>query len=248
MTQGSITINDLGPALEKCRADIAAFKRNRLITEAAMSGIIPCKATPEQFRAMLLRARDPLQERVAAEQLRDFMRMLLKREPTAEELRSGPPTLEELRVRLSEEGLHPPAGAADDGMGIYWLIPVVAAVGGAFGLSSVFSYLSGREAGLHRDLNIVTSTAGEARGWWNTAKAWALPAGLMVGVGGLLYFWASRKYDLKKAKAGQPKITVRPPRAELPPKSEMKQNAEDEDEGGEAEDAGVEIAAEEAGE
>jgi hypothetical protein len=219
----TLTINDVGPALERCRQDIANFKRSRLITEAAMNGILPCKATPEQFRDILLRSRDPLQERVAAEQHRAFLQMLYKREPTAEELRAGPPTFEELKEKLVEEGL---MTNADDSMGIPPLVlPIAAVVGGAFGLSSLFSYLAGRESGGHREAGVVGSVAREARDWKATAKAWALPVGLAAGVSVLGYFWLSRKYAERAAKAGAPRITVKSgePKA-LPPKSEMRQN------------------------
>jgi hypothetical protein len=232
MTEGAVTLQDVGPALERCRKDIAEFKRLRLITEAAMNGIIPCKATPEQLAALVQRYRDPLKERMAAEQHRDFLRMLYKREPTAEELRAGPPTLLALQTRLVEEGIAP--GTSEDAMGLIPLLPLVAVVGGAFGLSNLFSFMAGGERTAHREAGIAESAAGTARNWWDTAKTWALPGALAVGVGGLLYFWVSRKYDLKKARASRAQVTVQAPEPKaLPePKAEMKSNyaAEDEDE------------------
>lgn len=240
----TITSNDVGPALERCRQDIANFKRMRLVTEAAMNGILPCKATPEQMREILLRARDPLQERVAAEQHREFLKMLYKREPTPDELRSGPPTFEELKAKLLAEGLMP---AGDDSMGLPPLVlPIAAVVGGAFGLSSLFSYLAGRESGAHREAGVVSAVTREVRDWKATAKAWALPGVLVLGTGGLLWFYLSKKYAERTARAGAPRITVKTGGAPaLPAKSEMRKNAseepeedeepEEEDEGGEPE-------------
>lgn len=177
---------------------------------------------------IMLRWRDPLQERVAATQMRDFFKMLYKREPTAEELKAGPPSLLELRSKLLEEGLTPDP---DDSMGLPPLLPIAAVVGGAFGLSSLFSYLAGRESGAHREAGITAAMAREVRDWKATARAWAVPAGLALLVGGAAVFWLNKRYSIKAAKAGAPRITVRTgePKA-LPAKSEMRQNPEDEDE------------------
>lgn len=224
MTNGTVTTNDVGPALDRCRKDIAEFKRLRLVTEAAMHGIVPCKVKPEQLAAIIQRARDPLKERMAAEQHREFLRMLYKREPTAEELRAGPPTLPELEAKLHEEGVVSNSG--DDAMGIWWVLPAAAVVGGAWGLSNLFSYLTGQEARVHGDSGIIVNTAREMTQWSRAIRTWALPVGLLGVVGTLGYFYLKTR-KTPKAAAARAATRVEPA---LPPKAEMKQNEEPEDE------------------
>ena len=232
MTNGAVTPQDVGPALERCRKEIAEFKRLRLVTEAAMNGIIPCKVTPEQLAALVQRARDPLKERAAAEQHREFLRMLYKREPTAAELRAGPPSLPELERKLVDEGVIP-AGEAGMGnpllaaMGTSWILPAAAVVGGAWGLSMLFAAMAGSEATAHREGGIVSGITREAGQWVTTVRTWALPAVLAVGVGALGY-WYLKNRKPQKARAAAGAAEEETPA--LPARSEMKQNFEPEDE------------------
>jgi len=256
---GNITIDDVGPALDRCRKDIADFKRLRLVTEAAMNGIIPCKVPPEQLAAIVQRSRDPLREREAARQHREFLKLLYKREPTAEELRQGPPSFDELGRKLAEEGVIAPA---EDGMGnpllaamgTSWILPAAAVVGGAWGLSMLFAAMAGAEASSHREAGIISAIGREGRQWVNTVKTWALPTALAAGVAGLAYWWfvkAKPKRAVKaKAAVAEAEEEEEEEALELPPpRSEMRANVEepeeDEDEGEEEIDAEAEAPAEE---
>jgi hypothetical protein len=227
VTQTNFSEQDVATALEQCRRSIAEFKRTRLLTEAALNGIVPYKGTPEQLVAAIQRARNPRQERIFAEEQRDFLRMLYRREPTPDEMRAGPPTLVELKQKLVSEG------AVDDGMGFIWLFPVAAAiVGGAWGLSSIANMLGGQEQRAHEEREL-RSRESLLRSAGAFARTWAVPAVLTVGVGGLAWWWLfGRKSKAKKpaAAAAAPALPAAAPQAMRANWSRVNWGEEDEDE------------------
>jgi hypothetical protein len=114
------------------------------------------------------------------------MRLLLGREPTVKELRDGIPPLHTIYGEETDLGLIPLLLAA---------APVV--LGGAWGLSSVFGYMTERERTAQTELEEQASLL-------DTARAWALPAALAVGVGSLGYIWITKRRKKKTPAAAQP--------------------------------------------
>jgi len=197
------TYEEIDKALAEARQAMEEFKRTRLVTEAMLNGVIPTRKglSREQIMHTIRAARDPLMEKRAARDVRDFMRLLLGREPTLQELRDGIPHLSDVYGEETDLGLIPLLLAA---------APVV--LGGAWGLSSVFSYMTAHEQRAQQELS-------EQATFWDAARAWALPATLALGVGALGWVWVTKRRRPK------------PKRAEAAPleKAAMQQNPDDED-------------------
>ena len=173
-----ITYEEAAKALDDCRQAMAEFRRTRLVTEAALGGVIKAAAPPEEMVRKLRAMRSPLEEKRAARDYRDFMQMAFGRKPTLQELRRGIPSLEEIQA----------AHASDDGMGFLPLLPLAVISGGAWGLSSIFGYLTERERTAQAELGIR-----QGPGLGDTIRAWSVPVVLALGVGALGYAWITRR-------------------------------------------------------
>ncbi len=165
--------------LAKLRQAIAKFQTLRARTNKAIEGKPELAATVAQMR-------DDAKEREVVEALVDLNRLILQRDPSAEELQTGVP--------------------GDEALGILPLLPLVAIGGGAWSLSSIFGYLSDREQRIQRQLG-MTSSWSDVLG---NVSSWIMPL-IVVGGVGFGGFYLYKKFLKKETGRG----TRRPPKGRV---------------------------------
>lgn len=195
--------------LEQLRAAIEKFNRERLKTEEYTRGIKPCRVPREQVAQTVQSLRDTRAEEEAARQLADLQRIMLGREPSPAEASGGVPSA--------------------PGLGLAPLV-IAGIAGGAWVLSSLFSYLAEHEQRIQRELNPNAFTTSDTLG---SMTQWLLP---MLVVGGVI---VGGYYMLKKPAAVLPRKLPRRRLVELnaapdePDEPDESDEPEDEEEEGE---------------
>lgn len=144
--------------LEQLRGAIEKFNRERLKTEEYTRGVKPCRVPREQVAQTVQSLRDTRAEEEAARQLADLQRIMLGREPSPAEASGGVPSA--------------------PGLGLAPLV-IAGVAGGAWVLSSLFSYLAEHEQRIQRELNPNAFTASDMYG---SVSQWLLPALVVGGV------------------------------------------------------------------
>lgn len=159
-------------ALADLRKQMLRFYRARARTMEALQGRRKMRATPAQASELLSRIRDPEQETKAFVGLRDLLRLIFERDPTAAELAAGVPPVDH------------------EQLGVLPLLPIAAVAGGAITLSTLFSWLTAREETAQREMGMET-TWPELLG--RTSSYWA-PVLLAAAVGvGTWVVWRELK-------------------------------------------------------
>jgi len=198
----AMKVQEAKAAVEKLRQKIAEFHTARLQTSELRAGMRQAKdprtgevLPPDEVTRRIRRGRDAAVEERAIAELRDFLRLILNREPSVEDMQNTVPQA--------------------DALGFVWL-PLIAlstVIGGAVSLEGIFGYLTERERRVQYELGYQPRQTG-AEVFASTMR-WLVPALAIIGLGvGGYYVYRDAK-KLKKnpddKKASQEVVKNAPP-------------------------------------